>query len=59
MNLEEKAKREATGLPQNQKYIFIIGFESGYKECKSDLLEFIRVNPKSTTKQIENYLNEL
>jgi len=62
MNLEEKAKeyikpfKHQIHLGEQQNCID--DFKAGYKQSISDVLEFIRVNPKASTKQIENYLNE-
>lgn len=59
MNLEEKAKRESIGLPQSQKHIFRTGFETGYNECKSELIEFLQANQKATVKQVLEHLNQM
>lgn len=57
MNLEEKAKKmHAYGRNKTERLNIEFGFRSGYNECKSDLTEFIRANPKSTVNQILEYL---
>jgi len=63
MNLEEKAKnyikpfKHQIHLGEQQNCID--DFKNGYKECISDISEFIRVNPKRTNQQITDYLNSL
>lgn len=58
MNIEEKAKKYAkTKFAQNDAHY--LAFKNGYKQCISDITEFIRVNPKSTASQITEYLNSL
>lgn len=73
MNLEEKANSylDKVGLvndEHNRKILldllelFVVcckkDFTAGYNECKADLTEFIRANPKSTAEQILNHLEE-
>jgi len=49
-SLEEKAKKYSQ---KNYSYSYQLDssndFKAGYKECISDLKEFIRVNPKATS----------
>jgi len=63
MNLEEKAKKYidpySKSISDKEIQDAKSDFTNGYKECVSDLKEFIRVNPNSTTKQITEYLNSL
>ena len=49
MNLEEQIVAD----------VFSEGYNDGYIQCKSDLTEFIRANPKITVEQIIKHLEEL
>jgi len=56
MNLEEKAYKYAEKFKINEQHYSEIDFKSGYHECKSDIQEFIKANPKASVKQILEYL---
>lgn len=61
MNLEEKANQYSirvmnTGFEQRMPRT---DFSAGYRECKSDLTEFIRANPKATAEQILKHLEDI
>lgn len=62
MNLEVKAEEYVKSVgyekPEDAKYC-IIDFTAGYNECKTDLIDFIKANPKSTAEQILKHLEEL
>lgn len=63
MNLEEKATDYATNkYPSNQierVNAAEVGFEAGYTQCKTDLIEFLKVNHRASVKDILKHLEGL
>lgn len=64
MNLEQKANKYGEKCdPCNEtleKQADIRqGFKRGYNECKSDLIEFLKVNYKASVKDILKHLEDL
>lgn len=58
MNLAEKAEEYAINK------IFARGstssaFIAGYRDCKKDLLDFLRANPKCTPETIKTFIEQL
>jgi len=68
MNLEEKAKKYSSEMVSEGEHFLNekelkeyceTDFEAGYNNCKSDLIAFIKANPKSTAEQILKHLDSL
>lgn len=63
MNLEEKANNanayNVFGKGGEKSVAFNDGFLSGYNECKTDLIEFLKVNYKASVKDILKHLENL
>ena len=63
MNLEEKAneyiKPYSKSISPKEIQDAKTDYKNGYKECLSDLKDFIKANPKITADQITEYLNSL
>lgn len=58
MNLEEKAiEFEINNAFKNRKTKTV--FKAGYNSCKSDLIEFLNANQKTTVKQVLEHLNQM
>lgn len=58
MNLEEKAKDEFNDHVEfcHQKRY---GYRFGYRQCKTDLIEFLKVNHRASVKDILKHLEDL
>lgn len=61
MNLEEKANNHVDlQYPMGVEREYPIeDFKAGYKACKTDLIEFLKVNHRATAEQILKHLEEL
>lgn len=56
MNLESKADEYAINNTFTNRKTQTV-FKAGYNECKSDIIQFLRVNSKATVKQVLEHLN--
>jgi hypothetical protein len=61
MNLEQKANKHTDlQYPMGVEREYPIeDFKAGYNECKTDLIEFLKVNYKASVKDILKHLEEL
>lgn len=60
MNLEEKATNASMyGRNKDESECLKFGFKQGYKECKSDLLQFLKANPKASIASLIDHLESL
>jgi hypothetical protein len=57
MKLEEKANEY--GNKRKNCITAKLGFLDGYKECKTDIIDFLNANQKATVKQVLDHLNQM
>lgn len=57
MNLEEKAKNYSKQFVVEARQMCEFDYKNGFKDCKSDVIEFLTANQKATVKQVLEHLN--
>ena len=61
MNLEENAKAYSNYefAEKNERNASCGSFVDGYKECKLEIIAFLKSNQKATVKQVLEHLNQM